>query len=350
MIEKSREKTSRESFAVLGAGAIGCFIGAHLAAASARVVFIGRSRLGSIAKSSGLMVQRFDADPIFLPANTVSWTESLEAIRDVDTVLITVKSQDTETCAREIAPLLKPNAKIVSFQNGVRNIKMLQSHISHHKIVGGMVPFNVVQSENQAAFSQATSGRLYIDGQTRDVLPGLYARLNRAGLPLQPTKHLQELQWGKLVKNLTNSLNALVGLPLSKQLEDREHRLILAASLGEALRIARKSGIKIANDTSIPLELFPMILRMPDFLFHKLAASQIKITPDARLSMWWDLKLGRRTEVDYLNGEIVDLASQRGLTAPIHEKILNLVKQAEKTGRGSPGYAARELMTLLEIS
>jgi 2-dehydropantoate 2-reductase len=74
---------------------------------------------------------------------------------------------------------------------------------------------------------------------------------------------------------------------------------------------------------------FPAILRLPDFLFRRLAAKMLAIDPLARTSMWEDLEAGRTTEIDYLNGEVVRLAESLNRTAPVNAKLVELIRQAE---------------------
>ena len=75
--------------------------------------------------------------------------------------------------------------------------------------------------------------------------------------------------------------------------------------------------------------LLPTLLRLPDALFTRVAATMLRIDPQARSSMWEDLQAGRRTEVDYLNGAVVTLARSLGLTAPANERLVALVRAAE---------------------
>jgi len=73
----------------------------------------------------------------------------------------------------------------------------------------------------------------------------------------------------------------------------------------------------------------------------------MKVDPEARSSMWEDLKRGRLTEVEFLNGEIVSLAEKSGVEAPLNRRIVELVHQAEEAGNGSPGLDADALWSAL---
>jgi 2-dehydropantoate 2-reductase len=89
----------------------------------------------------------------------------------------------------------------------------------------------------------------------------------------------------------------------------------------------------------IPPGMFPKVLALPTWLLRVVARAQLKIDPEARSSMWQDLANGRATEVDFLNGEIVALAEEVGAQAPLNRRIVELVHEVERAGRGSPALS-----------
>src|SRR5205807_1012275 len=84
----------------------------------------------------------------------------------------------------------------------------------------------------------------------------------------------------------------------------------------------------------------PPLLRLPNVIFEPMLGRTMKIDPEARSSMWEDLKHGRRTEIDYLQGVVTEIAERRGLEAPLSRRIVELIRQAEREARGSPGLTA----------
>ena len=72
-----------------------------------------------------------------------------------------------------------------------------------------------------------------------------------------------------------------------------------------------------------------MLLRTPNFIFKRLAAGMLKIDESARSSMWEDLQMQRKTEVDYINGAVINLAHSLGQTAAINSRMVALIKSAE---------------------
>ena len=87
----------------------------------------------------------------------------------------------------------------------------------------------------------------------------------------------------------------------------------------------------------------PPLLRLPDALFNALLGRTMKIDPEARSSMWEDLQRGRRTEIDYLQGVITEIAERRGLEAPLSRRIMELIRRAEADGKGSPGLTPEQV-------
>ncbi|MBL1375665.1 2-dehydropantoate 2-reductase, partial [Acinetobacter baumannii] len=134
------------------------------------------------------------------------------------------------------------------------------------------------------------------------------------------------VQWGKLVVNLNNSVNALSGLPLKAELGDRDYRLVLAAAQREALGLLRRAGQPVVSPLAAPLSLMPWVLTMPNPIFTRAARQMVAMDPQARSSMLDDITLGRPTEIDYINGEVVELAKRLGAKAPVNAALVSLIR------------------------
>jgi 2-dehydropantoate 2-reductase len=85
------------------------------------------------------------------------------------------------------------------------------------------------------------------------------------------------------------------------------------------------------------------LLRLPDAAFELLLGRTTKIDPEARSSMWQDLQRGRRTEIDYLQGVITEIADRRGLQVPLSRRVVALIRSAEAGGEGSPKLAPDQI-------
>ena len=141
------------------------------------------------------------------------------------------------------------------------------------------------------------------------------------------------VMWAKLLLNMNNALNACPALPLAMQLSERRWRRMLARQIAEALGVLKAAGIRPARLEGVAPGMIPRILRLPNWLFRRVAGRMLAIDPEARSSMWEDLERGRPTEIDYLQGAILALAQKHKIRAPLTEGIVRLVKQAEAARR-----------------
>ena len=197
---------------------------------------------------------------------------------------------------------------VVSLQNGVGNVAVLRNRLPGRRVLGGMVPFNVI-ALGEGRFHRATSGDIVIEQDDA----GTAEKLSVPGLNMRATDNIDGVQWGKLLVNLNNALNALADLPLRRQLAQRPWRRLFADQMAEGLAAMRAEGIRPVSPTPIPAGWMPPLLRLPDIIFEAMLGRTMKIDPEARSSMWEDLQRGRRTEIDYLQGVITEIAERRGL-------------------------------------
>jgi len=185
------------------------------------------------------------------------------------------------------------------------------------------VPFNVAEL-GPGRLHRGTVGA--VAAQDDPATRALQPLFERAGFALELHADLRPLQWGKLLINLNNPVNALSGLPLRAQLLDRGYRQCFAALQAEALQVLQAAGIVPAQVTPLPPQRLPMLLRLPTFVFRAVAARMLRIDAKARSSMADDLALGRTTEIDALCGEVLRLAQAHGMTAPLNARITALVE------------------------
>jgi 2-dehydropantoate 2-reductase len=253
-------------------------------------------------------------------------------------VLVAVKSADTAEVADAIARHAPVDAVIVSLQNGVANASVLRQRLPGRKVLAAMVPFNVVAA-GEGRFHRATSGDIVIERDDANTAE----RLSVPGLAMRETSDIAGVQWGKLLVNLNNAINALSGLPLREQLAQRSWRALFADQIAEGLLAVRAAGIRPVSPTPVPSSWTPHLLRLPDALFAIALAPAMKIDPQARSSMWEDLARGRRTEIDYLQGVITDIADRHGLEVPLSRRIVALIRAAEAAGKGSPRLTPEQI-------
>jgi len=323
---------------VAGAGSIGCFVGGIYVAAGRRVALLVRPRVIGEIEANGLRLTSFEGLDQKIAPDRLTLSENPEIFNEASVVLVTVKSADTAEIADLIARYAPEDAVVVSLQNGIGNVGALRQRLPGRRVLAGMVPFNVI-SAGEGRFHRSTSGDIVIEQDEA----GTAAQLSVPGLNMRPSQNIAGVQWGKLLLNLNNALNALGDLPLRKQLAQRPWRMLFADQMAEGLAAIRAEGIKPVSSTPIPASWTPPLLRLPDAIFEVLLGRTMKIDPEARSSMWEDLQRGRVTEIDYLQGVITEIADRRGLQVPLSRRIVALIRRAEAAGKGSPGLTPEQI-------
>lgn len=327
MSELSGKSSAPLRIAIVGAGAVGCYLGTMLAQSSAfDLSFIGRERMALEAAAYGLTAEDLEGSCYQLKSPAV-YTE-LEALRTAQLVLVTVKALDLSELLPQLAYHLSADCVVVAMQNGVALAPLYQQFLSQ-PVLRAIVPFNVVKIK--PGFYARTTGAAMIWQQTEDPkIQAVLEQLNRQGIKSKQIENIKAAEFGKLMLNLNNAINALSDLPLQQQLLQRPYRLLLAAAMKELLDLCRRLNIESYSYTAIPNPYLPLLMQSPDWLFKRLAKKMLAISPQARSSMWDDIQAGKATEIDFLNGAVVTLAQQLNLDAPVNRLLVQLVKRKEQ--------------------
>ena len=336
-----RHSAAVEPVLVMGAGSIGGWLGGRLAAAGVPVVMVGRPQMLAAMRSHGLTLTDCDNGQIRLPAETLELHEQVPRGLAPGLVLLCVKSGATVEAATALAAALPAGTPVVSMQNGIDNVAAARRVAPRLALLPGMVPFNVAEL-GPGHLHRGTSGMLA--AQYHPALHAWLPVLAAAGLPMSLHRDLLPVQWGKLLLNLNNAVNALSGLPLRAQLLDRDLRWCSAALMDETLAVLRRAGIRPARMSPLPPGWLPAVLRLPTPLFRLLAARMLRIDDKARSSMADDLARGRPTEVDAFHGAVARLAKHHGMAAPLNLRIASLVRGWPDLPRPFVGSALRRAL------
>lgn len=332
---------------VLGAGSIGCFVGGKLLAAdSADVTFVGRAGARDALVEHGLSVKDFDRPSTHIAPGRLRFETSIDALSACDAVLVCVKSAQTAEVGAELASVLGKDALAASLQNGVRNAEVLRAALGPREVLPAIVGFNVVSRE-RGLFHRAMSGALMFETPKTKRARALVDALSATSLEIELRAELAPDQWTKLMVNLNNAVSALSGAPTKELLLSPVYRRIIAAIVGEALRVLRAANVRVAKLRGVPIGLMPHVLALPTPLVRIVTRAQMRVDPEARSSMWEDLTRNKPTEIDFLNGEIVRLGDETGVDAPINRRIVALVHEAEAAGVGPPNIPADALWSRL---
>jgi 2-dehydropantoate 2-reductase len=327
------EKTDRAAVhctvGIVGAGAIGCFLGGILAQDKLiEVQFFGREGIGHELESHGLTV---NVDALSHRCQQVAFYTSQATLLQCDVILVTVKA----TALAQLIPQIKKHARadvpIVALQNGIGVAAVFSAQLAN-PIYRAIVPFNVVK-QAPGIFSKASGGDLLWPQTGNRRLQYLSRVFSSFGLAVQDVADMQSAEYGKLLLNLNNALNAISDLPLKQQLLNKHLRLVLAQAMTEWLAICQVAGIKPVTYTAVPALWLPRILRLPTPIFKILARRMLTIEPFARSSMWDDVQAGRRTEIMYLNGAVVNAGIIHGVATPVNAAIVDFIKHLEQGER-----------------
>eukprot|EP00511_Aplanochytrium_stocchinoi_P008950 CAMPEP_0204869900 /NCGR_PEP_ID=MMETSP1348-20121228/30967_1 /ASSEMBLY_ACC=CAM_ASM_000700 /TAXON_ID=215587 /ORGANISM="Aplanochytrium stocchinoi, Strain GSBS06" /LENGTH=247 /DNA_ID=CAMNT_0052023433 /DNA_START=89 /DNA_END=829 /DNA_ORIENTATION=- len=235
-----RENNKKLRIGVLGAGAIGAYVGtclshlSHSRDTDVEVVLVGRESLKKSVSGAGnkiriksmlaaqqrLINNRGNIVNVQAPALTVTSDASLLA--DMDIIIVSVKATATEEAGTVLQQVLgRSNNKdciVLSFQNGVGNREILGDFLPSHNVLASMVEFNVMWDRDDASFHQTTGG--FITMETNNHVANednfkLFCKLLKAtGIQTNvvTSKSIQEILYGKLLINLFNPVNALSGV------------------------------------------------------------------------------------------------------------------------------------------
>ena len=322
---------------VHGAGLVGGFLGGALAHAGAKVTLLGRPRfLAPLTR--GLRLTDLDRLDVQVAPERFTATADPACLAQADLVLVCVKASANPGVIAELARHARPGTQVVSFQNGVHNAQQLAQGAPRCDVVAGMVPFNITQPA-PGHWHRATEGALHLSPHPAAAV--LQPRWATANLELRLAPDMRAVLWAKVLLNLNNPINALSGVPLVAELADRDFRCVLAACMAEGLAAVRAAGIAPAQLTRVRPGAIPALLRLPTWLYSRLARRTLKIDPLARSSMAEDLERERATEIDEINGAVVKLGSAHGVKTPVNARVIELVRAAERGDRRR--YTGREL-------
>jgi 2-dehydropantoate 2-reductase len=309
---------------IYGAGAVGLGLGSLLLAGGARVAFVGRAATVEALRRDGLdRAGRFGAYRAargdFEAAETVAGL----APGGFDFVLVAVKSFDSEAAARELAAGregIGERALFVVCQNGWGSAEIFAGALGKERLSGARIITGFVRPEPHrvevtAHAEPVAIGSLF--GGALERAEPLCAALRAGGLPAETTDRLAELLWAKLLYNgCLNALGALCGVPYGALAESPDTRALMGEIAEETFQVMEAAGYRT---------------RYPDSGAFLKALYEELLPPTAKheSSTLQDLRAGRRTEIDALNGAVVRLAEAHGIAVPTNRRLVEMIHALE---------------------
>src|SRR5271157_3878071 len=316
---------------IAGAGALGSVFGAMLRAAGHPVTMLGRrAHLDAIAERgvelSGLFGERV--------ARGFTLTDDPARLDGrFPIILCIVKSYDTEAVASALSSRLTDDGVIVSLQNGLGNLETLAAQFGADRVLGARVIFGA-ETINPGAvrvtvFAEpvAIGPAPAINGDATISLARrakqIATMISAAGIPCEPCGDIMPILWTKVLYNAAlNPLGAMLKLHYGALSDDPDLRGIMDRVIEEAFAVACRLGVAMP---------FADAAEYRATFYGRLLPS----TYDHRPSMLLDLERRGRTEINALNGKIVELAESLGLDAGVNRTLTQLVRASERLRRRS---------------
>jgi len=300
---------------VLGAGAVGCYFGGMLARAGQDVTLIGRSERVQAINELGLEMDCKSFQEVL----SIKASDDLSVLRDADLVLLSVKSLDTEKTIQAIASILPSHAVILSLQNGVANVDIATKWIPNP--VYAAVVYVATGMSGHRTMKHHGRGELYIGSlqpaQERDQenLAAICTLFESADVPCSIAQQIKKDMWLKFLVNCSyNAISGIGQITYGEMVRIPEILQQIDHITEEFLAIATAEGVLISAAEAVEA--------------NALIASTM-VTQ--RSSTAQDLARGKKTEIDFLNGYIVELGKKHGIPVPYNESIYALVKMLEQS-------------------
>ena len=325
------EIRSNAQHIVFGAGLIGCYLGGVLTTLGFPTGLVCRPKVRNKLKS-GIKLTDFQHRQTNAPLLDLISSEQLSndvlPIKKAGFLWLTVKCTGVEQAILDIAPWVNKDTVIFCCQNGLGSDAAIKLAYPDNLVLRVMVPFNVVELSD-GHYHRGSAGELTIEytDSSRELVSSLVAKLNSELLPIKTTNDMDSLLWAKLQLNLGNSVNALADIPVKAMLEQRGYRRVIALLMTELLQVTDALGITLPKVTSISAHHIPFLLRLPNFIFTRVANKMLEIDPNVRSSMWWDVSQGKPTEIEHINGAILNYGKRLKIACPANEKISFLIRK-----------------------
>ena len=327
---------------VIGAGAIGCFVGGKLASAGHDVKLVGRARTAAALQTHGL--ELYAADGTVERVLTVSAVASVQEAfpGPYDIALLAVKSYDTATVLEEMAAAAEPPPAVLSLQNGVGNEEQIAARFGPQRVIAGTITAPV--EVKQPGVVQVTKPTFAIGladfrGENEktgsrthsSLLTTLSSTFSSAGLPTKMYNDAHSMKWSKLLLNMIgNATSAILAEPPTITFADPRIADLEIDALREALRVMAAAGIRPLNVEKYPLRTLAPLLRFgPRPLLRSALHRVVGGARGGKMpSLFLDLESGKRgSEVAWYNGAIVRKGVEIGIETPANCLLTETVQQ-----------------------
>ncbi len=305
---------------ILGAGAIGSAFGGFLAKSGNRVIFFGRENCISAINNRGLFVEGIWGSHHITSLKGYSSLSKIarQEGRLFDLVLLTVKSYDTGSVMHTYVNAFGKSNLTVSLQNGLGNVEIVSGLLGKEKTIGGRVIFGAELLEPGVVKITVYADKVVLGslkhGVPLDKVKEVCMLFDDAGIPTTWTSEIETFIWSKVLYNSAlNALSCLLEVSYGQLLNNKHARMIMHDIVEELFIVIQRKKIPLDWDNV-------------DAYISHLFTQLIPPTRDHYSSMLQDIRHGKRTEIDALNGKVVSLAEEMACDLPANRVLTALVK------------------------
>ena len=308
---------------VMAAGAVGAYFGGRLAAAGHDVVLFARGAHLAALRRDGLTIKSPLGD-LRLPR--VEATDDPKSVAPLDAVIFAVKLWDTESAGEMIKPIVTPDTRVLTLQNGIDNVERLRPILGDVVIACPAQLSSVISApgviSHTSPFASLRCGR---EGNKADPQLSAFVDVARAaGLDMTLVPDIEVQVWNKFTLLVALSgMTAGTRLPVGAWRSDPDMRAMFLEAVTEARSVAQAKGITLRDD----------------FAEQSLAFID-KSGPNMKSAMANDLDRGNRLELDWLTGAVVALGRKLGVATPANNAIYALLKPYRMGRQNNPGSSA----------
>jgi 2-dehydropantoate 2-reductase len=289
---------------VLGAGGVGGYFGAKLARAGADVTFVARGAHLAAIRAHGLRVRSQAEGEFTVKATAV---EDTRGLAPADVVLLTVKAFDTEGVLERARPAVGPETAVVTLQNGVQSVELIERVMGAAHAVGGAAYIFAVIAE-PGVIEHRLLGRIAfgeLDGRRSSRAERFLAALHEAGIPADLSADIRRVMWEKYLLICAQAgMTALARVPAGVLRAHAPTWAMYRALVAEVAAVGRAEGVSLAPDAVEAV--------------MKAAAS---LAPNAYSSLHHDLTEGKPLELEALHGHLVRLGDRHGVPTPMASAV-----------------------------
>jgi 2-dehydropantoate 2-reductase len=294
----------------MGAGGVGGYFGAKLAASGEEVHFIARGAHLEAMQKNGLQVFSANGDVLLRPSNA---TGDPAKVGPVDLVMVAVKLWSTEDALRDAKPLVGPKTAVVSFQNGVVAMDAIAKLYGKEHTLGGVANIGAVIEKPGVIRHTGTMAILTVGEPDRTASPRAKAFVDactKAGIQARLSEDIDKTLWEKYVGLVALSgMTSLTRLPLGPIREDADTRALARQIMSEVFAVGKAKGV-----------------RLDDGLVDKVLGHVDGMPREMVASMLGDLERGNRLELPWLSGGVVQMGKELGVPTPANGFIVAALK------------------------